>query len=70
MGEVNLHKEALRGIPISIHADLGDEANPTRNLAQMTEVLRLYPQNKIVWMHMGLSRELTTMNPQEHIQLI
>ncbi|MBJ7901171.1 MAG: amidohydrolase family protein [Cyanobacteria bacterium RI_101] len=95
MGEVNLHKEALRGnghepadlgdirewgpfmavlaergIPISIHADLGDDANPTRNLAQMSEVLRLYPQNKIVWMHMGLSRELTTMNPQEHIQLM
>lgn len=95
MGEVNLHKEALRGnghepaslediaqwkdfmvilkernIPIAIHSDLGDDDNPTKNLALMQEVLRLYPDNKIVWMHMGLSRELVTMDPAEHIQLM
>jgi hypothetical protein len=95
MGEVNLHKEALRGnghqpateqdigewepfmdilrergIPIAIHGDLGDDANPTRNLHLMEEVLRRYPDNKIVWMHMGLSRELTTMDPSQHIRLM
>ncbi len=95
MGEVNLHKEALRGnghepatiediaqwedfmvilkernIPIAIHSDLGDDDNPTKNLALMEEVLRLYPDNKVVWMHMGLSRELVTMEPAEHIQLM
>ena len=28
----------------------------------MTEVLRLYPDNIIVWVHMGLSQELVNMN--------
>jgi len=95
MGEVNLHKEALRGnghepathadirhwkafmrmlrkrgIPIAIHSDLGDDTNPTKNLHLMKEVLRLYPHNKIVWMHMGLSRELVKMDPAAHIKLM
>ena len=96
MGEVNLHKEALRGnghepasiedigqwkdfmvilqergIPISLHSDLGhDKEDPTKNLDLMREVLRLYPDNKIVWMHMGLSRELVKMEPREHIKLM
>jgi hypothetical protein len=95
MGEVNLHKEALRGnghtpasiedigqwkdfmsilqergIPIALHSDLGDDDNPTKNLHLMREVLRLYPDNKIVWMHMGLSRELVKMEPADHIKLM
>lgn len=95
MGEVNVHKEALRGnghepatpediaqwadfmailqargIPISLHSDLGEDDNPTQNVALMQEILRLYPDNKIVWMHMGLSRELVTMDAAEHIQLM
>lgn len=95
MGEVNLHKEALRGnghvpatveniaqwkdfmlilrergIPIGIHSDLGDDNNPTKNLHLMQEVLRQYPDNKIVWMHMGLSRELVKMDAAAHIKLM
>ena len=34
----------------------------------MTEVLRLYPDNIIVWVHMGLSQELVNMNAAQHIQ--
>ena len=30
------------------------------------EVLRLYPENTIVWMHMGLSRELVDMDALQH----
>ncbi len=95
MGEVNVHKEALRGnghhpateqniagwadfmtilrqrgIPIALHSDLGDDNAPTKNLHLMETVLSLYPHNKIVWMHMGLSRELVTMDPVEHIGLM
>jgi catechol 2,3-dioxygenase-like lactoylglutathione lyase family enzyme len=95
MGELNLHKEALRGnhhvpatvddiaewkafmailrergIPLALHADLGHDDNPTEHLHLMEEVLRRYPDNKIVWMHMGLSRELTTMEAGEHIALM
>ena len=62
--------EALRerDIPLSIHADLGNDEDPTRYLPLMKEVLRLYPDNKIVWVHMGLSRELVDMNAAQHIQ--
>ena len=62
--------EALRerDIPLAIHADLGNDEDPTRYLAVMKEVLRLYPDNKIVWVHMGLSGELVDMNAAQHIQ--
>ena len=29
-------------------------------------MLRLYPENTIVWMHMGLSRELVDMDALQH----
>jgi len=95
MGELNVHKEALRGnghvpataehiaawknfmaileersIPLALHADLGHDDEPIEHLHLMEEVLRRYPDNKIVWMHMGLSRELTTMEAGEHIALM
>ncbi|WP_052286418.1 amidohydrolase family protein [Streptomyces sp. 769] len=59
-----------RGIPITLHSDLGSNAEPTKYLHLMEEVLRRYPDNKIVWAHMGLSKELSTMNPDEHIRLM
>ena len=59
-----------RGIPISIHSDLGSDEEPTRYLPWMREVLDRYPGNKIVWMHMGLSLELADMPAAEHIGLM
>ena len=59
-----------RNIPLAIHADLGNDEDPTRYLPLIKEVLRLYPDNKIVWMHMGLSRELADMNVSQHIQVM
>ena len=59
-----------RGIPIAIHSDLGSEERPTRYLPLMQAVLDHYPDNKIVWMHMGLSRELTTFPAADHIELM
>ena len=55
------------GIPLALHADLGNDAAPTRYLPLMEEVLCLYPENVIVWVHMGLSRELTAMAAAQHI---
>ena len=62
--------EALRkrDIPLAMHADLGNDEDPTRYLPVMKEVLRLYSDNKIVWVHMGLSGELVHMNAAQHIQ--
>ncbi|CAE7355147.1 DSK1 [Symbiodinium sp. CCMP2592] len=46
-------------IPLSLHADLGDDTEGQKFLPLMDEVLRLYPKNKIIWMHLaGLSRQL------------
>ena len=59
-----------RGIPIAIHADLGSDDEPTLYLPLMEQVLNTYPDNPIVWVHMGLSRELTTMDPVRHAELM
>ena len=59
-----------RDIPLAIHSDLGSDEDPTRYVGHMEEVLRLYPDNPIIWVHMGLSRELVTMDAQEHIRLM
>ena len=59
-----------RDMPLAIHADLGNDEDPTLYVPLMEAVLRLYPDNDIVWVHMGLSRELTRMAPAEHIAIM
>ena len=59
-----------RNMPISIHSDLGSNEEPTRYLPWIEEVLRLYPDNKVIWMHLGLSRELTTIDADKHIAVL
>lgn len=59
-----------RGIPLAIHSDLGNDEEPTLYLPLMEMVLDTYPDNPIVWVHMGLSRELTTMDPARHAVLM
>ena len=59
-----------RGLPFAIHSDLGNDEQPMQYLAWMEEVLRQYPDNVIVWMHLGLSRELTRIDPERHIGVL
>lgn len=59
-----------RGIPVTLHSDLGNNEEPTKFLFLMEHVLRQYPDNKIVWAHMGLSRELTRMSPDQHVAIM
>ena len=59
-----------RGIPIAIHSDLGSDEDPLEYLPLMEEVLERYPDNRIVWMHMGLSLELRTLPAADHIVLL
>ena len=66
----NCMRLRARGIPLALHADLGNDAAPTRYLPLMEEVLCLYPENVIVWVHMGLSRELTAMAAAQHVALM
>ena len=59
-----------RGIPVTLHSDLGNDANPTQFAPLMKHVLQKYPDNKIVWAHMGLSKELQNMDPAQHIRIM
>lgn len=59
-----------RNMPLTIHSDLGNDENRTKFLPLMEEVLERYPHNKIVWAHMGLSKELSTMDPAQHIAIL
>ncbi|HET6900304.1 MAG TPA: amidohydrolase family protein [Vicinamibacteria bacterium] len=59
-----------RGIPVTLHSDLGNDASPTQFLPLMKHVLALYPDNKIVWAHMGLSKELSHMDPEQHVRIM
>ncbi|MEU8516672.1 hypothetical protein AB0C76_34565 [Kitasatospora sp. NPDC048722] len=36
----------------------------------MEEILDQYPDDKIVWAHMGLSKELATLDPDEHVRIL
>ncbi|WP_421854961.1 amidohydrolase family protein [Marinomonas sp.] len=59
-----------RDYPITIHSDLGNKAEPTLYLPLMEQALALYPDNKIVWAHLGLSYEQTNMDVSEHIAIL
>lgn len=59
-----------RKIPINIHADLGNDNEPTKFLPLFEYALKLYPDNKIVWAHMGLSKELSKMPAAQHVQIV
>lgn len=56
--------------PISIHCDIGNDNEQFKYLPLMLEVLKLYPKNKIVWMHLGLSKQLKNVNVKEHTELL
>lgn len=58
------------GIPLTLHADIGNNNDQTKYLYLMSEVLRLYPKNKIIWAHMGLSKELTSMPVSQHLAIM
>lgn len=59
-----------RTMPMAIHSDLGNDAEPFKYLPLMEEVLSLYPDNDIIWVHMGLSKELTTVDAETHIAVL
>ena len=59
-----------RGMPLAIHADLGNDDVPTQYLPWIEAVLHHYPNNPIVWTHLGLSRELVAIEAGEHIAVL
>jgi hypothetical protein len=48
-----------KGMPIAFHSDLGNEEDSLKYLPLMDEILKLYPDNKVIWLHLGgLSKQL------------
>ncbi|MGF1456567.1 MAG: hypothetical protein ACFB6R_14465 [Alphaproteobacteria bacterium] len=64
--------EALRdrSLPLLLTADLGTDEAPTVFLPLLEEVLTRYPDNRIVWVGLGLSDALTTFDPADHVALV
>ncbi|CAA0092558.1 Uncharacterised protein [BD1-7 clade bacterium] len=59
-----------RNMPLSLHSDLGSVDNPTKYAHLMELALELYPNNIIVWHHMGISEELLPIDSSFHIGII
>ena len=59
-----------KDMPILIHSDLGNDTVPTLLLNLVVKALSTYPDNKIVWAHLGLSKELSNINPKQHIAIL
>ena len=57
-------------IPIAFHSDIGNDAEPFKYLPLMEEVLKLYPDNKIIWLHLGLSKELKEFDKNKHVTIL
>jgi len=53
-----------KDIAVGFHSDLGNDAEPLKYLPLMDKILELYPDNKIVWLHLGgLSLQLNPLPP-------
>ena len=59
-----------KDIPISIHCDIGNNKNNLKYIDLFEYVCDLYPNNKIIWCHMGMSKQLTNMPANKHIKLL
>lgn len=59
-----------RKMPIALHGDLGDDRQPMKYAPLIEEVLKRYPRNVVIWLHMGLSKELSNIDPDAHIALL
>ena len=59
-----------RNIPLSIHLDLGNNTDNFKYLSLLKYILNLYPKNKIVLSHLGLCRELTNIDSEEHTNIL
>lgn len=60
----------IKKIPLSIHADLGNNSMPFKYLPLMQSVLKMYPKNIIIWMHLGLSKQLTNIDYAKHVHVL
>jgi hypothetical protein len=60
----------IRKLPIIIHSDIGNNNNNLKYIDLFKTACDLYPNNKIIWAHMGLSKELTNIEPYKHLNIL
>lgn len=58
---------AERNMPLALHSDMGNDEDDYGYVHLMEAVLEQYPDNTVVWMHLGTSREQMELDPQEHV---
>lgn len=61
---------AENNMPIAIHADIGNDNGQTKYLPLFDHVLSRFPSNKIIWLHMGISKEQLSLPVKQHIEII
>jgi predicted TIM-barrel fold metal-dependent hydrolase len=59
-----------RKIPLALHLDLGNDKDNFKYLPLLDNILKSYPNNKIIFSHLCLSRELTNIHPEEHTKVL
>ena len=59
-----------RHYPLTLHSDIGNNKSETLYLPLMEHVLASYPNNKIVWAHMGISYEELNLKAVKHINIL
>ena len=59
-----------RNMPLALHSDFGNDDDPTQYLHLMKYILETYPDNTIVWMHLGMSREQQDIDPKLHTEIL
>ena len=59
-----------RNIPLAIHLDLGNNTDNFKYLSLLKYILNLYPNNKIILSHLGISKELTNIDTEEHASVL
>lgn len=59
-----------RDMPLALHSDLGNDDEPLKYRYLMDAVLEQYPDNNVVWMHLGMSREQSDIDPELHTRVM
>lgn len=59
-----------RGMPLALHSDLGNDVDNFEYKHLMQTILETYPNNKVIWLHLGMSSELTTLSAKDHVGLM
>ena len=76
MGKIQANRPVMdllreNNMPLTLHCDLGNNRSKTKYLGLLTEFIRVFKDNKIIWCHVGgICKELTNLYYTKHIEII